>query len=707
MAAATLMAPAPRAARDRTPGIVRRPRLVAPLCDAYAPPLVLVVAPAGYGKTAMLQDWAEHDARPFAWLTLDERHDDPSRLARAIARAVDRVRRPGVHAPYVLVLDDAHVVERPAARQVLASTVDDLPPGATVALAARSQPTLPVARLRAQRTIVEIGPRELAMSRAEAVVLFRLAGVRLDGAAIDALVRRTEGWPVGLSLAALSLGKQPTATAVGRFGGRDRVVADYIRDEVLAKLEPEHLRFLRHTSILDTLTGPLCDAVLGRTRSASALGELAGAGAMLVPLDRVGDHFRHHRLLAETLQGELQRAEPDVERELHRRAGAWHRAHGDVDRALHHALAAGDVDVAGALVWDSVGPYLTNGRNAVLERWLDRFSAEQVAGDPGLCLAEAGRHLVRGQGHLAEHWVARAAAAAPTGRLPEGALAVVRAAVARGGMEQMREDAAVAAALVDDDSPWRALCALLSGVAAHLGGARDSAAAQLEDAAHRAAVRAPNVHALCLAQLAVLALEVDDWEGAVEQVTRARAQIDRHGLADDASMAVVFAVSAVVRGHRGRIDDALGDAEHAARLQAQLTDFAPWYEIELRIMLARAALQLSDVNRARALLGQAARLLHRAPDAPVLEAWLRDAQEQVGAFTEALSAEGPGPRLTSAELRILRYLPTHLSFREIAEQTFVSANTVKTQANAVYRKFDVSCRSEAVARAAHLGLLGA
>src|SRR5262249_27951862 len=213
MAALTLTPPRARAVS------VRRPRLVGQLCDREAPPLTLIVAPAGYGKTTLLREWAKRDARPFAWLALDERDNDPGRLLGAITCAVDAVRPQGSDTPFVLVLDDAHVLRSPAVRQVLASLVADLPEGAAVAFAARREPALPVGRLRAQRAIAELGPRELALTRPEAISLFRLAGLGVDAAGADVLLRRTEGWPAGLSLAALCLGDCPAAAAVAPLGG--------------------------------------------------------------------------------------------------------------------------------------------------------------------------------------------------------------------------------------------------------------------------------------------------------------------------------------------------------------------------------------------------------------------------------------------------------------------------------------------------------
>jgi LuxR family maltose regulon positive regulatory protein len=269
----------------------------------------------------------------------------------------------------------------------------------------------------------------------------------------------------------------------------------------------------------------------------------------------------------------------------------------------------------------------------------------------------------------------------------------------------MRTDATHAYAVGAGDSPWRALACLLCGTANALAGERAAAVRRLEEGAHRAAVTAPHLHALCLTQLAVLELADDEWEAAAALVARARSQVDRYSLGADAASALVFATSAAVRARRGRIEDARADFTEAARLRERLTDFAPWYEAELEILMARAAVRLGDVAGARDLLSRAARHVSRAGDAPVLAAWLEEARRQCDAAGGGASAEMSS--LTVAELRILGYLPTHLSFREIAERTYVSANTVKTQANAVYRKLDVSCRSEAVTRAREIGLIDA
>lgn len=684
---------------------VRRPRLTRLLLDPDAPPVVALVAPAGYGKTALLCEWAERDRRAFAWVVVDERDNHGAHLSAKVARALGAVHAEWGTDRLVLVLEDLHFLHHPAALEALAAVVSDLAPHVTLALSSRSRLPMPIARLREQRLVTEFGPRDLAMTRSEATLLLRLAGLELDRDGVETLLHRTEGWPAGLSLAALALGELPVAETTNRFGGEDRLVADYLRDEVLGDLSAEQFEFVLGTSVLDTLTGELCDAVLQRAGSAATLSGLARSNLLLVSLDRTDQRYRYHRLLTEMLRAELRLREPELEPELHRRASAWYRRAGDTERAVHHAICAGDVEAAGHLLWNGVLSAIGHGRQATIQGWLGRFTDAQIAGHPTLALAAANSELARGQGDLVAHWTSAAAAAPDQPAAVEAGIAIMRAALARDGISRMENDAERAYSLEPAESPWRSLCRLLTGTAHQVVGRRDDAVRQLEEGARRAAVVAPDVHALCLTQLAALAFAQEDWEDAAALITRARSQVERHGLGRSATMALVFAASAVVRAHRGRVEEAQSDLHEAMRLQRELTDFAPWYEAELRILVARAAVRLSDINGARAALTEASRLLRLVPEAVVLEAWLEHARGQFDALTAAASA--PSCMLTTAELRILRFLPTHFSFREIAERVYVSANTVKSQANAVYRKLNVSCRSEAVARAREIGLLDA
>ena len=688
------------AASDAPPRLVPRRRLTERLAGATSAQLITLVAPAGYGKTTLLCDWDAEDARPFAWVTLDAEHNDPACLENSLTVALQGIEPDGT----VLVIDDLHMLRARAAQAALAAIVAHCPPGVTVAVASRAAPALPVARLRAEDRLVELGPAELALDLDETAQLLRRAGLDLDAAECVELWSRTEGWPAAVALGALAMGDQFAPAEPAQFGGDDHVVADYLRDEVLAGLPADERQLLLESAILDTLSGALCDHVLERTGSAAALSEIARERLLLLCLDRGDERFRHHRLMAEMLAAELRRADPARAAELHRRASEWFGRAGDEDRAVGHAIRAGELARAAELVWHATPAAISHGRKAEVEAWLSLFTDRELADTPLLALAEASIQLASGQGHLAEHW-AWTAAAASSHPVVDSGVSLVRATLARGGLAEMSADAERACALEPEASPWRASFCLLSGTAAQLAGRADEASGRLLEGARRAAVTAPDVHAACLTQLAVGALAREDWEEAAEHVARARAQVTRNSLGDYPTAALVFAVSAIVRAHRGRVEAAQTDFHAARRLRGRLTDFAAWYMVELDVVLARAAVRLSELVVARELLAGATRTIRLVPDADMLAAWLEDSWAQLDLV---LGPEGAPPAsLTTAELRTLRFLPTHLSFREIAERTYVSANTVKTQANAVYRKFDVSCRSDAVARARRLGLLDA
>src|SRR3954470_6171247 len=683
MSAATATGSSPAHAQHRStsvqPGLVGRDRLLRRLLGARDVPLVVLLAPAGYGKTTLLCQWAQHDARPFMWLEREE-----------LADAVD-----DLEAPSVLVVDDAHLGDSTDAADAVLAAIADLPHGSQIALASRREPALPLGRLRAHRGMVELRSADLAMRRSEAAALVSSVGLDLHRHELQILMQRTEGWAAGLYLAALSLRTGRDADAVSRFGGDDRMVADYLRDEVLSELAAEDLAFVVATSVLDRLSGPVCDAVTGRGRSAGRLRRLSRSNLLVLPLDHNDESYRYHPLLLDHLRAELRRRDGEAEPELHRLASGWDAHNGDLEAALPHALAAGDLARGGALLWEAAGGWAARGRNASLEGWLDRFTDGEIATTPALAVTAALTHLANGQGDLVERW----AAAAPR----TAALELLLAALGRNGIAAMAERAAAAGPFAPGDSPGRAMRCLVHGVGLQLSGHGEQARAELENGVRHGALAAPALQALCLAQLALLAVDHDDWQAAVAHSERALGHVRRSGLRDYPTMALVHAVSGEVRARRGQIEAAAQDAARASQLMERLRDFAPWYEAEIRIALARTALRLTDVAGARRLLVKARRFLRRTPDAIVLAQWVDEASAATDAF---VSSRGVGAAaLTTAELRVLQSLPTHLSLREIAAAMRVSENTVKTQAHAIYRKLDASSRSGAVDRAQALGLL--
>jgi LuxR family transcriptional regulator, maltose regulon positive regulatory protein len=664
---------------------------------------VLLVAPAGYGKTTLLAEWAACDGRRFAWIDLAAGEHDSDRLVASVRRTVH-----DTQPPTVLVVDNAHLVSTPETFEALDAVARQMPSGSQLALASRCEPGLPVGTLRAHRRVFELRTGDLAMTRSEASVLLTAAGVHLASDGLDRLMDRTEGWPAGLYLAALSLRAQPSVdAALSRFAGDDQVVADYLRDELMAKLEPESVDFLLRTSILDTLSGPLCDAVLGHGGSGRILGTLARSNVLLVSLDRGCTSYRYHPLFREMLHSELRRLDPEREPRLHARASTWHEEHGDLDSAIHHAVAAGDPEHSGELLWRHAGSYIGHGRNDALGDWLNHFNDDQLAAVPSLAVAAASSRLAAGHGDQARHWTSTAAhnlARRPSSRRSPlgGAVLLLRAVLAERGLAHMGRDAERACSLAEEHGESRSFSRLVAGASHQLAGDRARARAALDDGARSSAVAAPHVQALCLAQLALLEIDGDDWDAAAILTERARSRVEGCGLAEYPTVALVYAVSALTRSHSGPVAEADRDLRTASGLVDQLVDFIPWYEAETRVTLARASLGLSNVAGARSLLTEAARLVRRIPESPTLRAWVTEACSQLEAAT---GSAGDGLTLTAAELRVLRMLPTHLSFPAIAKQLFVSPNTVKTHVRALYRKLGASSRSEAVSHAAAAGLL--
>jgi LuxR family maltose regulon positive regulatory protein len=640
----------PPALRD---GIVPRARLARRLSAARDTPVALLVAPAGYGKTTLLAEWAQRDARPFRWAW---RAADAAALIEAAS------------APQVIVLDDAHLAAPDVLRRI-AAAAEQLPRGVTVALAGRHSAGLPIGRLNVRRLVLEIGRGDLAMTRLEGAMLLDGAGLRLDGEQVDDLLARAQGWPAALYLAALDAA-----------GGGDRLLTDYMRTDVLGDVPAEQRAFLRRTAILDRLSGPLCDAVLETTGSAAVLDELAGAG---LPID--------HPMLAATLRAELRRVEPELEPALHRRA-AEHLAAGDPRRAIPHAVAAGDGARAAGLIWAAAPGCVADGRTAALAEWLAPFGAASAT-NPRLALTAAAHHLAEGRRDRAE--LALDAAERALGEADPDTC-MLRACIARDGTWRMAEDAARALATAAFDSARRSLAQLLEGIARHLCDDHDAARSLLRAGA---AGRATLVAALCHAQLALLALELDEADDAAYHAHAA--SVDER--APRAARTLALVARAVVAAERGELAVARREAAEARRVLVAAGDVPPWLGAEANAWLARAEIRLSDGPAARMLLARAARERARVADAPVLERWIHDGWARADAF--AASATGDGPALTNAELRVLRLLPSHLSMREIGERLNVSTNTVKTQTLAVYRKLGVSSRSEAVARGLAAGLV--
>ena len=672
------------------------------LVGFLAAPLVLLLAPAGFGKTTLLEAWQEVDERPFAWVRCGPAHRDRRAFRAAVASTG------GGEEPSVLVLDDLHRLARARHRDV-ADLIRSLPDGSQVAIATRARPALPLARMRAERRVTEVGPGDLALSASATAAALAELVPELTRAQRLSLAHRIGGWPAGIQLAAVALADaEDLEAAAATFDGDDRAVTEYVREEALAGLGREDVEFLARCSLLDQLSGDSCNAVLRRTGSSRVLRRLARDRALLVPLDRREHAYRlASPLLGAALRSELHHEHPEIETRLRVRTIRWYAEHGDLDRAVEQAIAGGAAQAAGELIWTSFLELSGRGRTAKVRAWLDALGGRRVAADATLALAAAHCALTDGDAGEAERWAQAAAVAAGRNKALRNKYAadllLLDAALGARGALAMGTSAAQAAELYGAESPWRCAASLYRGIADVLTGQPLRAAAPLEEAARRGSVASPLVQVGALAQLGLIALFDGQPVRALDHLAHAAEQVDRCRLEGTPTATLADAVAAVARSRTGQAQEASAAAQRTERALAAVTDPPPWCAAEAWLALADARLHLDELAAAQRALRGAEQSLARTPDASALTGWRDDLLEAADA-ARGRRLEGDDA-LTKAELRTLQYLPSHLSFREIGAALCLSPNTVKTQSRAVYRKLGVSSRSAAVERARGSGLL--
>jgi LuxR family transcriptional regulator, maltose regulon positive regulatory protein len=404
----------------QTRHMVRRARLVDALEHGIpAHKLVLISAPAGYGKTTLVAQWAYTSSLRVAWLSLDEEDNDPDRFFRYLLAAWETVQpdiresplglllgalepdRDAVLSAFInvanelpehtiFVLDDLHLIDDASIYEALTFLLDHLPPTLHFVLAGRAEPPLPLARYRARHELLELRTEDLSFLVEEsAAFLNRLMGLDLGDDAVDSLHMQLEGWVAGLQLVSLSLHRQREAAPLF-ISGRHRFIADYLSEDVLAHLPEGTRRFLLQTSILDRFCGSLCDTVTGTTGGQEMLEFLERENLFLVPLDATQDWFRYHRLFADFLRAELHRRHSEEVIELHRRAARWYLAHDLPEEAFHHVVAGDDLDLAVQVFDRYLTAKLQGGEITVVQRWLDSLPAAWYAAYPAFDLARAG-----------------------------------------------------------------------------------------------------------------------------------------------------------------------------------------------------------------------------------------------------------------------------------------------------------------------------
>ncbi|HSK91245.1 MAG TPA: LuxR C-terminal-related transcriptional regulator [Euzebyales bacterium] len=719
------------------PGTVTRTTLLDRLASETAPAIVSIVAPAGYGKTTLLRQWAEHKPRTSAWLTLNNDDNDPVVLLTYLAAALDRIipvdpdvfRRLRVPQPSVhsitsmlggtlasqelagLIIDDVYVLENPDCHDIVGTLVEHVPAGTQIVAASRSELPLPVQRLRAQGRIIEIGPDDLALDHREAMSLLHGVGVELEESHVRELVAVTEGWAVPIYLAARSV------KARGHGAGFDvaqvaehRHVVAYVQAELLSTQPDETVEFLTRSALLDEMSGALCDAALMTTGSAQRLEAFAQSNLLVIPLDEHRHWYRYHHMFRGLLRAELALREPELVPEIHRRAGEWCHDNGLPDVAVGYAMAASDNDRAAEIVKQLAIPMYRVGRTVTLRRWFDWFDDHGLMGHhPEVALLGAWLSALTGHAMTAERWSNAAELAPLLGVLPDGTTptetlqAIVRAGLCRHGVDRMLGDAETAERLTPSGSPFRPLVVLLTGIAHLLTGSLVRAEQLL---AHAAEIGTDDgalpTASVALAEGALIAFGRGDHIEAHAMAERACAMVADGRLQDQATNALVFAVAARVAIHAGDVPRAMTLLAKAQRVRSGLTHALPFLAVQTRLELIHALLALADAPGARTVLREVDAILRLRPHLGVLPEQVEEVRARISRIPVGTIGSSS---LTAAELRLLPLLQTHLTFGGIGERLYVSPHTVKTQAISIYRKLGVSSRSDAVNQARDLGLL--
>ena len=714
------------------PGTVARRRVVSRLLEGNAQ-VVTLIAPPGYGKTTALALWAARESRPVAWLTLDDLDNDPAVLVRSLVASLARIgpmdpsilRTPAsrdrilgaavprlvsdVHRwqqPAVLVLDDAHRVEGQASLDALTALLDHLPSNLSVAVAGRSEPALPLGRLRGRRDLLEIGPEQLALDVEETGALARATGCTLGDDAVRELHRRTEGWPVGVYLAALACRRTgPDAGVSIAVTGGDQYIASYLASELGRAIGEEDLLFLMRTAVVEIVTPGLAEVLSGMADAGPRLASIARRHLLIQVVGRRPLAYRYHNLLRDFLLEELDRREPGRASALHRIAADWYRDSANLDLAIAHAFAGDDLDTAASLIETAGPPLHDRSHLATVERWLGRLTTSDFERHPTVGVLAGWVHLLAGRPAEAIRMAEIVDQTDPT-TLPdadafEPQRAMLRAVMCPDGPRRALAEASFAVGRARPDSQWRSNALWLLAASEAMLGDVDAAEQSLDEAIADASYGA-HLSVGAWARQASLKMRRGDWDGAAVAADEALRRLFNSQYEDVLPALSVLAVNARIEAHRGDIDRARELLVEAQLVRPLASHAAPWLSVAALLDLTRAYLAISDPAGAQMALREAEQIVRRRPALGTLTDDLIEIRRHLSGSTATLVGSSA---LTNAELRILPLLPTYLSFQEIADRLGVSRNTVKTHAMSIYGKVWATSRGEAVERAVALGLL--
>ena len=721
-------------------GMVHRARINSAIEAGADMPLTLVVAPPGYGKTTAVRNWSEGSAASLAWVTLDRLDNDPVRLWTYASAAVDRVREGlgrralkrlqgsgmriedaidelmnsagAIERELTLVFDDLHTVTAPECLASIEYAIARLPATARIILITRADPAFALAQWRARGALLELRASELAFTAAEArELLVDRGGLRLDDGQIETLVRRTEGWPAALYLAALWLRTvDDLDQAVLEFGGEHRYVAEYLSHEVLAALDADRRAFMLRVAVLGGFTARLCDAVLGRVDSAARLAELEESNMFVQSLER-GEWFRVHPLFAEFAAAQLASEDPGAVAEIHRRAAESLQSQGLYVEATAHASMAGDHEVVAEIMAKYHLALIRNGRATSLLQWTRTLPDDCLVAHPEVAGAAATAATMLGHRTLERRRLLgladRAKAEHPErfGVYVDAVLQMVRAAGIDSGVIEAIRDGRRAVELADGaaDEVFVAAHAALAAALYFAGELNEAWTAALRAVEHPDAARRPPGYALAQAMLALVAADRGRLTTARSHAQQARLILGRI----NSNRSWLGANTAVATGVVLAGEGDLVSAERELALAEQFfrDEVATVHHAHVLVRLAAVRCRRGRLDEAEATLRRAQDAIAELRDSGIIPGMTADLAEQLARRRAQASVGQMLESPTEAELAVLQLLPSDLSAREIGEELFLSANTVRSHTRSIYRKLSVRSREAAVARASVLGLL--
>ena len=737
-----VLKPKLRAPLPRSEQLVRR-RLFDHLQNATERKLSIISAPTGYGKTTLLAHWrrVEEANLAFAWVSLDEQDNDPIRLWRHIVEALHRAVPDeeefgtdvlvgmsavgqgfvGTTLPtlinelaelshrFVLVLDDYQFLTEEDAHESVAFFVEHVPENVHLVISSRTDPPLPLGRLRARGEMNEIRTEQLAFSEEEAECLLNeKKGLDIGPEDLCVLLERTEGWPAGIYLASLSLqNKEDKHAFIESFRGSNRYIVGLLGEEVLAGLPEEVRQFLLETSVLTTMTGPLCDAVTGRQGSAALLRELTRSNLFVVSLDEQGEWYRYHHLFSELLLFELKSSRPNLVPTLRKRASVWLEGVGYFEGAIRQAIEAADYERVGLLIARYWYGYVTAGQTATVQRWLESLPEEMITHNAALALVKAWICALSGQREETARFLALAGNLPYEGSLPDGTasvesgMAILRAVFGYDGVQSTVEAVRLATELEPgESSPWAALVRFALGSSLFLSGDTSRARRPLEDALVLTENGQRLVRMVTLSFLSFVEADEGYLEEAESHARAAQALVE--GLRPFAIPQTSLAPIALGRAHaeRGNLVEAQAELESALSLRRRFPGLSPWPTLIGLLALAPVQAARGDRAGGRATLAEARAILEAFPDSGVFPDLLERQERKLRARKRQVNGE-----LTEREMDVLRLLGGELSTRQMAQSLYVAPSTVRTQIKSIYRKLGVSSRSAAVEDARARGLI--